>query len=123
MRGGEPSPVVNPFDGSASTTFEPAVAANVDEALAAAARGARAMASLPAHRRQEILGRAAALLEERREDVARDLVREAGKPIRDARVEVDRCVVTLRTSGEEAARILGEVLPLDATKTASDDSE
>jgi glyceraldehyde-3-phosphate dehydrogenase (NADP+) len=107
---------VNPFDGSASTTFEPAVAANVDEALAAAARGARAMASLPAHRRQEILGRAAALLEERREDVARDLVREAGKPIRDARVEVDRCVVTLRTSGEEAARILGEVLPLDATK-------
>jgi acyl-CoA reductase-like NAD-dependent aldehyde dehydrogenase len=43
-------------------------------------------------------------------------VAEAGKPIRLARAEVDRAVVTFKTAAEEAARLGGESLPLDLTE-------
>jgi acyl-CoA reductase-like NAD-dependent aldehyde dehydrogenase len=41
------------------------------------------------------------------------LCREAGKPIRDARVEVTRLIDTFSIAAEEATRIKGEVLPMD----------
>jgi acyl-CoA reductase-like NAD-dependent aldehyde dehydrogenase len=43
-------------------------------------------------------------------------VAEAGKPLRLARVEVDRAVMTFKTAAEEAARTGGESLPLDLTE-------
>ncbi len=41
------------------------------------------------------------------------IAREAGKPIKAARVEVERSILTFRTAAEEAMRINGEVVPLD----------
>ena len=61
----------------------------------------------------KILRKAADLLQQRREEFAQTISREEGKPIREARVEVDRSVQTLELSGEEAKRLSGEVLPLD----------
>jgi acyl-CoA reductase-like NAD-dependent aldehyde dehydrogenase len=66
--------------------------------------------------RSEILNAAAAILEEENEDIARLIATEASKPIAAARVEVDRSAQTLKFSAEEAKRIGGEFIPLDAAK-------
>lgn len=106
--------VRSPYDGELLDTVPRAGAAEVELALEAAVRGAAVMAGLSAHERAGILSRAATLIEDRREAFARTITREAGKTIHEARAEVLRAVETLRLSAEEAKRLYGETLPLDA---------
>ncbi|HKI93578.1 MAG TPA: aldehyde dehydrogenase family protein, partial [Gaiellaceae bacterium] len=69
--------------------------AGADEARRAVDAAAAALARpLPAHERAAILDRTAALIEARREDIARTICAEAGKPIRTARVEAERAAST-----------------------------
>lgn len=72
------------------------------------------MKKLPAYRRSTILHKTADLLEERTEAFVRVLALEAGKPIRDGRAEVDRAVQVLRFAADEAKKIEGELVPMDA---------
>jgi acyl-CoA reductase-like NAD-dependent aldehyde dehydrogenase len=72
------------------------------------------MAELPAHWRSELLARAAALLRERREDLAHTIAGEAGKALKFARAEVDRAFATFSLAAEEARRLHGETIPMDA---------
>jgi len=58
----------------------------------------------------------AGALIEQKERFAQLIVAEAGKPIRLARGEVDRAVLTFKTAAEESARLGGESLPLDLTE-------
>jgi acyl-CoA reductase-like NAD-dependent aldehyde dehydrogenase len=106
--------VRSPFDGALVDEVAVPGAGDVEEALAAASSGFEAARALPAWRRARILRAASVALESSRERFARTIALEAGKPIALARAEVDRAVLTLRISGEEAERILGETLPLDA---------
>jgi len=85
----------------------------VDEAVQAAQR-ALEQRPLSPYRRFQILRRAADLLSERREEFALTIAREAGKPLKYARVEVDRALQTISLSGEEAKRIHGEQVPVEA---------
>lgn len=105
--------VTNPWDGSLVGRTWLAGSAQVEEAIAGAAAAAGTMRQLPAYERAAILSRASGLLSRRRDEIARILAGEAGKPIRDALVEVDRAAATLQVSGEEARRLGGEVIPLD----------
>ena len=66
--------------------------------------------------RSEILYKAADILEAEKEEVAILITTEASKPISASRLEVERSVQTLRFSAEEAKRITGEYIPLDAAK-------
>jgi glyceraldehyde-3-phosphate dehydrogenase (NADP+) len=109
------TPVTNPFDGSAIDTVPRADAADVEEAIATAVRGAQTMRKMPAHDRYLKLKRTAELLEERQEDFGRTISLEEGKIIGEGRFEASRAVQTLITSAEEAKRLHGEVLPLDAS--------
>jgi glyceraldehyde-3-phosphate dehydrogenase (NADP+) len=84
-----------------------------EEAVRAAERGFREMRGLPAYERGRILREISAGIKGRREELARLLSMEAGKPIRDALVEVDRAVLTFRLGAEEAERMVGETIPLD----------
>ena len=86
----------------------------VDTAIAAAERAAPIMADLPPYLRSEILGRAAVLIHERKEDLARTIAAEAGKALKFASIEADRAYSTFSIAAEEAKRIHGETLPLDA---------
>ncbi len=86
----------------------------LDQALAAAEQGAQAMAELPAHRRAAILFATAQALQARREEIAKLIAAEAGKALKFARIEVDRAVSTFTLAGEEAKRLHGETVPLDA---------
>lgn len=70
---------------------------------------------LSPYQRYEILKRASDLVKERKEALAKVIVREVGKPITEARVEVDRAVQTLMLSAEEAKRVGGELIPLAAS--------
>jgi glyceraldehyde-3-phosphate dehydrogenase (NADP+) len=73
------------------------------------------MGALPSHARFHLLQRIAGALYDRRDEFARIMTGEAGKPITDARREVARAVQTFTIAAEEAKRIPGEVIPLDWT--------
>ena len=83
------------------------------ESCVASLRRTRA---LPRWKRREILEDVAAALIEQKERFAQLIVAEAGKPVRLARIEVDRAVLTFKTAAEEAARLGGESIPLDLTE-------
>lgn len=106
--------VTNPFDGSVIDTVPRGGAADAEAAVAGAVEGARQMRALPAHRRSEILRRAAELMAARLESLAETISREEGKILAEARLEASRAQLTIAISAEEAGRLAGEVLPLDA---------
>jgi acyl-CoA reductase-like NAD-dependent aldehyde dehydrogenase len=110
----ERSNVLNPYDGSVIDTVPRANLKDVERAIASAVRGAAVMAELPAHERYRILHRAAELMEERVEDLGRTITLEEGKIIAEGRGEAQRSVQTMTLSAEEAKRLYGEYLPLDA---------
>jgi len=102
-----------PWDGAEVGTHPLASAADMDAAIAANAAAADACRHVPAYERAACLRRIADGLDGQRASVATLIAREAGKPITQARVEVDRAIFVLRDGAEEATRIGGEVLPLD----------
>lgn len=112
--GGPLLEIHNKYTGQAIGAVATARYEDVDAALAAAQRAASIMADLPAHKRSEYLLRAAALIRERRDDFARTIAAEAGKALKYARAEVDRGVSTFTIASEEAKRLHGETVPLDA---------
>ncbi|MCU6707461.1 aldehyde dehydrogenase family protein [Paenibacillus sp. J5C_2022] len=73
-----------------------------------------AMKDMAAHERSAILYKVAEQLSGRKEEFARLVTSEAGKPIRTARAEVERTIATYRFAAEEANRLYGETVPMDA---------
>ncbi|WP_420491922.1 aldehyde dehydrogenase family protein [Neobacillus niacini] len=72
------------------------------------------MARLPAHKRSSILEKLVELLERRADEAAQIIALEASKPISLAEGEVARTIATFKIAAEEAKRIHGETIPLDA---------
>ncbi|WP_127583489.1 aldehyde dehydrogenase family protein [Paenibacillus koleovorans] len=107
-------PLHSPYSGEQLVLIPDGDADEMDRAIAAAEQAAPEMARMPAHRRAAILERLAARLSERAEEAAVLLAREAAKPIAVARLEVARTIETYKFSAEEAKRIHGETLALDA---------
>src|SRR2546430_2774968 len=83
-------------------------------ALDANVAAARACRELPAYTRAAALRAIADGLESARAELTRTLALEAGKPIAQAKLELDRTIFGFRDAAEEATRITGEVLPADA---------
>src|SRR5579884_936877 len=102
-----------PYDGSPVGEVPHADASIVDRAVRAAIKGSQAMAALANYERAELLLKIAALLDRDREEFAHILSSETGKPIREARVEADRCPQTLIAAAHEARQLHGEVVPMD----------
>jgi acyl-CoA reductase-like NAD-dependent aldehyde dehydrogenase len=106
--------VKNKYDGKAIGTLPTARKEDVDVAIDAAERAEEVMADMPAYQRAEILLKTAALLRERSDDLAKTIAAEAGKALKFARAEVDRAISTFTIAAEEAKRLHGETIPLDA---------
>jgi len=105
--------VRSPYDGASVGRVARADAALARRAVDAAER---AMAEpLPAHERAAILDRTARLVEDRAEEIARTISSEAGKPMKAARVEASRAASTFTMAAVEARRLVGEVVPMDAS--------
>ncbi len=112
--------VTNPYNGDiVGTVYRPS-AQHVEEAVQSANRAFEKTRKLPSYQRSEILKKAAAEIDKRKEELAKILCQEAGKAIRHARGEVTRAVSTLTIASEEANRVLGETVPLDITPAAGD---
>ena len=108
-----PASVTCPYDDQVIATTWIAGAAELEAATEAAVKAAPAMRELPAYRRAEILRAVASSLGAERNEVARTLAGEVGKPLRDALTETDRAAMTFEVAAEEARRLGGEVLPMD----------
>ena len=110
----DPLVVANPADPDhpAGSTFH-ATEAQYEQAVEAAVKAFEVTRTLPAYERGAILRNISAGIKVRREELGRLISLEAGKPIRDALVEVDRAVITFRLGAEEAERMTGETIPLD----------
>ena len=106
--------VASPYDGSVVARVAKAGAVEARAAVDAAERAMRD--PLPAHKRAEILVRVAGALGKRADEVARQIVAEAGKPLKAARVEVARAMSTYTMSAVEARTLAGEMIPMDGTQ-------
>lgn len=111
--------VLSPYDGRVVGKVVLSGSAEVEAALRGAERGLGVMRTLSAYQRSEILYRVAELVAAEKSEFARILVDEVGKTIQEARTEVARCIETLKLSAEEAKRIAGETVPLDAVPTGA----
>jgi acyl-CoA reductase-like NAD-dependent aldehyde dehydrogenase len=113
--------IANPAnaDEPAGATYN-ATEAQYDEAVEAAVAAFEVTRKLPAYERGRILREVSAGIKARREELGRLIATEAGKPIRDALVEVDRAVLTFRLGAEEAERMTGELIPLDLMPSSKD---
>src|SRR5438270_11863796 len=113
----KPVEVRAPYDQSVIATVAQATRTDADAAIAAAAGAFERTRKLPAYERQRVLRKVAELIRTQREDLARTLALEAGKPIKTARAEIDRAAYTFDVAAEETTRIPGEVLPLDVMES------
>src|SRR5438132_5100099 len=102
-----------PQDGSEVGVVALAGPEDVRAALDANVAAARACREIPAYARAATLRKVADGLETGRAEFARTLALEAGKPIAQAKTEIDRAIFVFRDGAEEATRIDGEVLPAD----------
>ncbi len=111
---GEWGEVRSPYDGTVVGRVAEGDAALVDRA-AKAAQEAFESADFPQHERAAVLDRAAHLVGERTEDLALTIAAEAGKPLKTATVEAERCVDTLTFSATEARKLTGGTVPMEAS--------
>ena len=106
--------VKNPGTGEQIDTAPVATSADVERALRAAVQGSRRMRAVAAHERSAMLTRAADAIQAQVEDLATLLARENGKPIRQTRAEVEVTARIFRGFAEEARRMFGRTVPMDA---------
>lgn len=102
------------FDGAVIAEVPETNVSELPAILSRAEAAARIMAALTRDERATILFAASRKFLEAKEELARTVALESGKPIREARAEVERAAATLWFSGEEAHRMSGEEIPMDA---------
>jgi len=110
---GEILEVRAPYDGAVVARVYQGRREHAEAAIAAAVKAFGTTRRLPAFERQRVLRRIADGIQARKEEFARTLAQEAGKPIKSARLEVERAVFTFNIAAEETVRGYGEYLPLD----------
>ena len=106
--------VRSPYDDAVVSIVSRGGPAEVERAITDAVRAAPAMAALPAFRRAEILQRMRALIVENFDDVVAAIRDESGKPLRFARIEVERALDTFSDSATVARHEASDLLNLDA---------
>jgi acyl-CoA reductase-like NAD-dependent aldehyde dehydrogenase len=103
------------FTGELIETLEEAGVDEVDGAVRRAAAAFEAWSATPAHARSAILLGAAQRIAARRDEFSALIAREAGKAWKHSAGEVARSIETFTFAAEEAKRIHGETVPMDAS--------
>ena len=107
--------VLDKYTGEVISRVPAASQADVREAVGRAQKAFAEYSQWPAHRRAKVLETASRLIGERKDDLALTISREAGKAWKYSCLEVDRAVETFKFAAEEAKRVHGETVPLDAS--------
>lgn len=108
-------PVYHKYTGECIAQIAKAEQHHVSDAVEKASKTFK-QDSLTPFQRYKILLKASELMETRRDEMELSLIREVGKTRKDAMNELDRTINTLRLSAEEAKKIHGEMIPLQATE-------
>src|SRR5437588_555757 len=116
---GQTREVRSPYNSELLANFSVASEGEVEEAIAAASRAAAELREMPRQRLAESLRLIADGIRSRAEEFARTIALEAGKPIKTARAEVERALMTFTYASEESRRFAGEVVPLDGQSTGA----
>jgi acyl-CoA reductase-like NAD-dependent aldehyde dehydrogenase len=111
--------IASPFDKSVLAIVYEASRDDVETAIQSAVQAFEITRRMSSYQRATILHKIADGLRQRREEFAGTICQEAGKPIKTARIEVDRGIYTFQLAAEEATRISGEYIPLDTLETTS----
>ena len=106
--------VINPYNGEVIDNVPISHLNNVDKAIEAANNAKESLQEMSAFKVSNKLYNVCEKLKENKEEFAELLTREVGKPINESYVELDRSIETLKLAAEEAKRIYGESVPLDA---------
>ena len=109
-RGDATLPVYNPADGSTIGTVAKASTADLDDALAAAAKGFDVWKNTPAVERAKVMRAAAALLRERTDAIATMMTLEQGKPLAEAKIEIGMSCDIIEWFAEESRRVYGRIV-------------
>ncbi|MBE4739170.1 MULTISPECIES: NADP-dependent succinic semialdehyde dehydrogenase [Streptomyces] len=109
-----PIATVNPANGETLKTYDALGEEEIEHRLATAAATFRAYRTTSFAERARLLRRAADLLDEDTEDVARVMTTEMGKPVKQARAEAAKCAKAMRWYADHAEVLLTDVEPSDA---------
>ena len=112
------SEVKSPYDGDVVGRVAIADPELVDRTIAAAGEAFEG-GDFPQHERAAVLERAAGLVADREDELAVTIAAEAGKPLKTARIEAQRCVNTLTFSAVEARRLTGQTVPMEGSATGA----
>lgn len=104
-------PIINPADEKQVGLHPVALQENLDDALEAASKGFRIWSQTAPVERSRVILKAAQLLRERQEDIARSISLELGKPIKQSRLEIIRGCEFFEWDAGEALRLYGRVIP------------
>lgn len=104
----------SPYDGRLVSRSAVCSAEDAQNALYIAQKGAKLARKTPLHQRCSWLLDVASKLRDQREEFAKTLCDEVGKPIAYARIEVDRCIETITLSAETMRTMHGETINTDA---------
>ncbi len=107
--------IKNPYDNDTIAKINLVEGDFLDMAVESAQKGFQTARRLSGYERYEYLMKIAGGIRSRKDEIVNTIVEEGGKPVRFARNEVERSILTFTFSAEEARRIGGEVLPLDVT--------
>src|SRR5450631_4455264 len=111
--------VTSPYDHSIVAVVYEASRDDVQTAIQSAVHAFSVTRKMTSFQRAGILRKIAEGIKHRREEFARTICQEAGKPIKTARLEVDRGIYTFELASEEASRIYGEYIPLDTLESTA----
>ena len=103
--------VTNPATGAAIDTVPSASAEDVAYAVACAKEAQKTWAKVPVYEKVEIMMKFLELVEMNKEDLARTLSDETGKPIVEARAEIGNIPIAFKAFSEKAKHLYGEVIP------------
>ncbi len=110
----ETLPVLNPADESVLGELPIASRSDLDDALDAAAAGHKVWSAMAPAKRAEIIIRASSIMRQRVEEIAYSITLEHGKPLAQARLEVQRGCEFFEWDAGEAVRTYGRVIPSES---------
>ena len=109
--GGRTIAVLNPATGEQIGTVAHAEKADLDAALAAADKGFKTWRKVSAYDRYKIMRKAADLMRERADSIARLMTMEQGKPFAEAKIETMLSGDIIDWFAEEGRRAYGRMVP------------
>lgn len=106
--------VRNPYNQELLGTVPEATKEQIDQAISSALKAFKITKELSAYKRSQVLEKTRDGIKARKEELARTISQESGKPIKLSRGEVERAIETFTFASQEARQIGGETIPMDA---------